>query len=133
MVNPPREGQPSHELYSKEYSGIYNGLKERATALHKAFRAMEGVECGEPQGSMYLFPTIHLPAKAVAAAAQEGRNPDEFYCIRLLEAMGVCIVPGSGFGQKENTLHFRTTFLPPGTEWADSIAKFHREFMDRYR
>jgi alanine transaminase len=133
MVNPPRQGEPSHELYKKEYDGIFKGLQERATALHKAFDEMEGVECAEPQGSMYLFPTIKLPEKAAEAAKAEGRGPDEFYCMRLLEATGICVVPGSGFGQKENTLHFRTTFLAPGTEWVGSIVKFHKEFLDKYR
>ncbi|KAH9907390.1 aminotransferase class I and II [Xylariomycetidae sp. FL2044] len=133
MVNPPKPGEPSYEQYDKEYSGIFGGLKQRATALYEAFKEMEGVECGEPQGSMYLFPTIHVPAKAVEAAKKEGRTPDEFYCMRLLEATGVCLVAGSGFGQKEGTLHFRTTFLAPGTEWVGSIKKFHSEFMDKYR
>ncbi|KAI1821460.1 alanine transaminase-like protein [Xylaria intraflava] len=133
MVNPPQPGDPSYPLYEQEYNGIFKGLQQRATALYEAFREMEGVECGEPQGSMYLFPTIHVPAKAVDAARAEGRTPDEFYCMRLLEATGVCVVPGSGFGQKEGTLHLRTTFLAPGTEWVGSIKKFHKEFMDKYR
>ena len=94
---------------------------------------MEGVECAEPQGSMYLFPTITVPPKAVEAAKAQGRSADELYCLRLLEATGVCVVPGSGFGQKEGTLHFRTTFLAPGTEWVGRIIKFHKEFMDQYR
>lgn len=133
MVNPPREGEPSYELYKKEYDGIFSGLQQRATALHKAFAQMEGVECAECQGSMYLFPTIKLPKGVADAAAAEGRTPDEFYCMRLLEATGVCVVPGSGFGQQEGSLHFRTTFLAPGTEWVGSIVKFHKEFMDKYR
>lgn len=133
MVNPPKPGEPSYELYDKEYNHIFNALKERATALHKAFGQMEGVECDAPQGSMYLFPTIHLPQKAIDAAAAEKRSPDEFYCLRLLDATGICVVPGSGFGQKDGTLHFRTTFLAPGTEWVGSIVKFHKEFMDQYR
>ncbi|GAP91453.1 putative alanine aminotransferase [Rosellinia necatrix] len=133
MVNPPQPGDPSYPLYEQEYNSIFEGLKQRATALYEAFKEMEGIECGEPQGSMYLFPTIHVPANAVDAARAEGRIPDEFYCMRLLEATGVCVVPGSGFGQKEGTLHLRTTFLAPGTEWVDSIKKFHREFMDKYR
>ena len=58
--------------------------------------------------------------KAAEAAAAEGRTADEFYCMRLLEATGICVVPGSGFGQKDGTLHFRTTFLAPGTEWVGS-------------
>ncbi|OTA83789.1 hypothetical protein M434DRAFT_16580 [Hypoxylon sp. CO27-5] len=132
MVNPPQPGEPSYELYNQEYSAIYNNLKTRAYALYEAFKEMEGVECGEPQGSMYLFPTIHVPPKAAEAAKQEGRTPDEFYAMCLLETTGVCVVPGSGFGQKEGTLHFRTTFLAPGTEWVGSIKKFHKEFMDKY-
>ncbi|KAI1275950.1 alanine transaminase-like protein [Xylaria sp. FL0933] len=133
MVNPPQPGDPSYPLYEQEYNGIFEGLKKRATALYEAFQEMEGVECGEPQGSMYLFPTIHVPAKAAEAARADGRTPDEFYCMRLLESTGVCVVPGSGFGQKEGTLHFRTTFLAPGTEWVSSIKRFHQDFMDKYR
>ena len=82
---------------------------------------------------MYLFPTINLPPKAVEAAKAEGRAADEFYSLALLDATGVCVVPGSGFGQKENTLHFRTTFLAPGTDWVERIVKFHSEFMNKYR
>lgn len=82
---------------------------------------------------MYLFPTITLPPKAIEQADREGRSPDEFYALRLLDATGVCVVPGSGFGQKPNTLHFRTTFLAPGTEWVGRIKQFHSEFMDEFR
>lgn len=49
MVNPPKEGEPSYELYKQEYDGIFAGLQKRATALNDAFKQMEGVECGEPQ------------------------------------------------------------------------------------
>lgn len=49
MVNPPKEGEPSYELYSQEYNGIKDGLKSRANALYDAFESMDGVECQEPQ------------------------------------------------------------------------------------
>lgn len=133
MVNPPRPGSPSHDLYSKEYSAIFNDLRGRSEALYAAFSEMEGVTCQSPQGSMYLFPRIELPSKAMQAAKDAGRQPDEFYCHELLDATGICIVPGQGFGQKEGTLHFRTTFLAPGTEWVERITKFHREFIEKYR
>ncbi|MCJ1364972.1 hypothetical protein MMC16_004090 [Acarospora aff. strigata] len=133
MVNPPKDGDPSYPLYRQEYDGIFQGLQKRATALYDAFKQMEGVESQHPQGSMYLFPTIQLPPRALEAAKAENRSPDEFYASRLLDATGVCVVPGSGFGQKEGTLHFRTTFLAPGTEWVGKIAKFHKGFMDEFR
>ncbi|KIX06021.1 uncharacterized protein Z518_03995 [Rhinocladiella mackenziei CBS 650.93] len=132
VVNPPKPGDPSSELYEKEYNGIKNGLKQRATALYEAFKEMEGMEIGEPQGSMYLFPKIRVPPKAVEAAKEADRTPDEFYCLRLLDATGICVVPGSGFGQKPGTLHLRTTFLAPGTEWVGRWTKFHKKFMEEY-
>lgn len=82
---------------------------------------------------MYLFPTIKLPKKAIEQAEKEGRQADEFYTLRMLDATGVCTVPGSGFGQKDGTYHFRTTFLAPGTEWVGRIVEFHRKFMDEFR
>ncbi|PGH14246.1 hypothetical protein AJ80_05986 [Polytolypa hystricis UAMH7299] len=133
MVNPPVEGDPSYELYQKEYNAISEGLYQRAHALYDAFKQMEGVECQEPQGAMYLFPSITLPPKAIEAATTVNRAPDEFYALRLLDATGVCIVPGSGFGQKEGSYHFRTTFLAPGTQWVSRIIKFHNGFMDEFR
>lgn len=133
MVNPPKEGESSYELYQSEYRSIENGLYQRAQALYQAFKQMEGVECQEPQGAMYLFPSITLPPKAIAAAKAVNRQPDEFYCLRLLDATGICVVPGSGFGQRYGTYHFRTTFLAPGTKWVERVVEFHRAFLDEYQ
>jgi len=52
MCNPPKEGDESYELYRKEYDGIFNGLRDRATALYEAFKQMEGVECQQPAVSI---------------------------------------------------------------------------------
>jgi alanine transaminase len=49
MVNPPKEGEESYELYKKEFDAIYDGLKQRALALWNAFKEMEGVHCQDPQ------------------------------------------------------------------------------------
>ena len=48
MVNPPKPGDESFELYDQEYNAIKNGLKERAAALYEAFSEMEGVSLSEP-------------------------------------------------------------------------------------
>ena len=55
MVNPPKEGEPSYELYKQEWDSIYAGLQKRATALYEAFKEMEGVECDEPQVRLFDF------------------------------------------------------------------------------
>jgi hypothetical protein len=53
------------------------------------------------------FFQIEIPAKAIAAAKAKGQQPDVFYAFDLLESTGICIVPGSGFGQYPGTFHFR--------------------------
>ncbi|ANB14720.1 alanine transaminase ALT1 [Sugiyamaella lignohabitans] len=134
MVNPPRAGDPSYEEYSQEFNSIYNTLKDRSTALYEAFKQMEGVTCNPPEGAMYLFPRITIPDKAIEAANKAGYSmADEYYCTLLLEKTGICVIPGSGFGQEPGTWHFRTTFLAPGTEYANRFVQFHKWFMDEYR
>ena len=132
MVNPPRQSSPSYQLFKDQQDHIFKTLYDRATNLHKTFSELEGIECQAPQGAMYLFPTIKLPDAAIEAAKQEGKSPDMFYCRALLEATGICVVPGSGFGQREGTFHFRTTFLAPG-DFGARLKKFHEGFMKKYQ
>ncbi len=42
---------------------------------------------------MYVFPSLHLPAKAVEAAKAAGKQADTFYCLQLLDSTGIVIVP----------------------------------------
>lgn len=132
MVNPPREGDVSYELFRKQQDGIAKTLHDRAMALHRTFESLEGFSCQKPMGAMYLFPTIHLPDRAVAAAKEAGKAPDAFYCMALLDKTGICVVPGSGFGQREGTVHFRTTFLAPG-DFGERMKGFHEKFMAEYK
>lgn len=133
MVNPPKEGEESYEEYTAEYNHIFNTLKHRSTVLYNAFKEMEGVSCQAPEAAMYLFPQITIPKKAIEEAERLGEVPDELYCLQLLEETGICVIPGSGFGQREGTWHFRTTFLAPVDDYAASLKKFHKNFMDKYR
>jgi aspartate/methionine/tyrosine aminotransferase len=136
MVKPPAPGSPSYDLYAKERDSIMNSMRRRSVTLVSAFNSLEGVSCQPAKGAMYTFPSITLPAKAVAAAKAAGQAPDVFYALRLLEATGVTVVPGSGFLQKPGTFHFRCTFLPPEETFQtfiDLIKKFHGDFMNQYR
>ncbi|KTF82368.1 hypothetical protein cypCar_00022786 [Cyprinus carpio] len=64
-----------------------------------------------------------------------GMQPDMFYCLRLLEETGICVVPGSGFGQKDGTYHFRMTILPSIEKLKVLLGKvrdFHIRFLKEY-
>jgi aspartate/methionine/tyrosine aminotransferase len=88
-------------------------MKRRALKLEHAFNSLEGVTCNAAEGAMYLFPSIVLPAKAIAKAEELKMKPDEFYAMELLKETGVCVVAGTGFGQVEGTFDsFRNVAYP---------------------
>ncbi|KAK3610284.1 hypothetical protein CHS0354_029746 [Potamilus streckersoni] len=136
VANPPKPGEPSYELFEKEKSDVLGQLAQKAQLVTKTFNSIEGVSCNVVQGAMYAFPRISLPPKAIQAAQAKGQNPDAFYCFQLLENTGICVVPGSGFGQKPNTFHFRTTILPPVEKiqvMMELFKGFHQKFLQTYK
>lgn len=133
MVSPPQPGDESYEQDQAERKFIHSKLSKRAKLLYETFNSLEGIDCQKPQGAMYLFPNIKMPYIAVQEAHHLEMTPDEFYCRELLEATGICTVPGSGFGQVNGTYHLRTTFLAPGSKWINDWATFHKRFFDKYR
>eukprot|EP01128_Nolandella_sp_AFSM9_P001988 TRINITY_DN1238_c0_g1_i1.p1 TRINITY_DN1238_c0_g1~~TRINITY_DN1238_c0_g1_i1.p1 ORF type:complete len:501 (+),score=93.01 TRINITY_DN1238_c0_g1_i1:25-1503(+) len=135
MVNPPVAGDASFELYAKERDAILDGLKAKANTLVATLNSLDGISCQPAQGAMYAFPSISLSDKIVAAAAEKELSADAFYCFELLDATGLCVVPGSGFGQRDGTFHFRTTFLPKAGDLVSvmkAFATFHTAFLKRF-
>lgn len=140
MVDPPKEGDESFNIYVSEKQSILNDLKEKAEILGTELNKVEGMSVEIPRGAMYAFVKLDLPP-------EKGIDPDTMneegllkyntqrdfnYCLSLLEETGICVVPGSGFGQLPGTLHFRTTFLPPKDEIKELVVliqKFHVKYL----
>ena len=121
MVRPPRAGEASYGRYAQERDCVLGELKTRAALLAEGLNRIPGIRCNPVAGAMYAFPSITLPP---------GRT-DEEYCMALLEQTGICVVPGSGFGQVPGTAHFRTTILPPTDKIAsvvERLAGFHAAY-----
>ena len=134
-VNPPKPGDPSYELHEKEKRDVLASLKSRAKLAAETFNSIPGMGSNQVAGAMYAFPKIQIPEKAIQAAKQKGQEADFFYASELLEMMGICIIPGSGFGQIPGTYHFRTTILPQPENLKAMMEKlkvFHADFTKRY-
>jgi len=137
MVTPPVKGEESYELFVKERDGILNDLKTKAQILGEGLQKISGMITDIPQGAMYAFVKFELPHTAdVNKMSPEEKltyesKRDSDYCMALLEETGICVVPGSGFGQLPGTLHFRTTFLPPKDEIETLVVKI-KDFHERY-
>lgn len=122
MVNPPKDVSDAYKLYTNERQIILDDLFDKATIIRDSFIQMEGMECFGKIGALYLFPRINkLP-----------QNTNDFdYCMSLLEDTGLCVVNGSGFGQKPGTHHLRIAFLP-SMELLQSVLPKWIDFHNRY-
>ncbi|MBN2875783.1 MAG: aminotransferase class I/II-fold pyridoxal phosphate-dependent enzyme [Spirochaetales bacterium] len=121
LVSPPPIDGPSRAEYDKEKGAILGELKVRAKLIADGLNSIPGFSCNEVAGAMYAFPRFELPA---------GKTDSE-WCMALLEKTGICVVPGSGFGQLPGTAHFRATILPPREQLAEVVrlvASFHAEY-----
>lgn len=135
MLKPPQPSDPSWTLFQQEKDAQLSSLARRAKILEAGLNSLTGVTCNPSEGAMYTFPQINFSQKAMTAAKAAGKKPDAFYALALLAATGICVVPGSGFGQKDGTWHFRTTFLPPENEMEAVVERmrvFHEAFMKKY-
>merc|ERR1712232_180667 len=106
-------------------------MGERAKMLSEGLNAIPGISTRHIQGAMYAFAKVELPEKAVKQAEAKGMEGDAFWCLELVDKTGIVCVPGSGFGQKQGTFHFRITILPPTPMLKDMLTRL-RSFQDAF-
>eukprot|EP01028_Stygiella_incarcerata_P008081 TRINITY_DN3421_c2_g1_i1.p1 TRINITY_DN3421_c2_g1~~TRINITY_DN3421_c2_g1_i1.p1 ORF type:complete len:509 (-),score=152.88 TRINITY_DN3421_c2_g1_i1:185-1711(-) len=136
MVNPPKPGDDSYELYLKEYDDQFNSLARRAKTLSAALNKMEGITCNDIEGAMYAFPRVSIPEWRQQEAKDLGMSPDLHYCLFILRNAHIVIVNGSGFRQEEGTFHFRTTILPSEKDIdrvIERLGNANREYMTTHK
>lgn len=130
MVTPPKPEDGSYKQYIAEKSAILEDLREKSIILGNELNNIDGISVNIPEGAMYAFVKFNLPVSMINRSVDIAL--DEKYCMALLEETGICVVPGSGFGQMPNTLHFRTTFLPPREQIIDlvkALKQFHTKYI----
>ncbi|KAF7993478.1 hypothetical protein HCN44_010073 [Aphidius gifuensis] len=135
VVNPPKPNEPSYPQFIKEKTAVLESLAERSSLVVDTLNDIPGYKCNPSMGAMYVFPRFEIPKKAIEAAKLEGKAPDVFYAFKLLESTGICVIPGSGFGQVPGTYHYRTTILPQKDKiktMLQSIKEFHMKFLEEY-
>ncbi|OMJ76476.1 hypothetical protein SteCoe_24142 [Stentor coeruleus] len=136
VLNPPNPSMPSFPIFIKEKTEILSALKRKALLMHDLLNTMDNISCNYVEGAMYAMPCVKLSQKACEAAKKVGLPPDKFYVIKALEETGIILVPGSGFGQRPGTFHFRITVLSPEESFRElllSFKKFNDNFHKQYR
>ncbi len=74
-------------------------LKRRRDIVYDRISKIDGLSIVKPQAAFYAFINMDLGID------------DNTFAEKLIEKTGVVVVPGTGFGQRENSNHFRIVFL----------------------
>jgi len=96
-------------------------LISRRDITMEMLNAVDGISCVKPLGAFYAYPRL------------ENVVDDTHWVSEVIKATGVVVVPGSGFGQKPGTSHFRVVFLPPEETLRSAygkIAEFHAGYKN---
>jgi len=111
------EGDQSHLATANQK------LTSRRDMTVEMLNAIPGISCVKPEGAFYAFPKLHI------------NTPDNIFVAELIRETGVVVVPGSGFGQRPGTNHFRVVFLPPEDilmKAYNNIARFTEKFIEEH-
>jgi alanine-synthesizing transaminase len=109
-IRPALEGDQSH------LGELVRELTVRRDKTVSMLNAIEGISCVAPRGAFYAFPRLEIDM------------PDAEWVARLIRETGVVVVPGSGFGQRPGTNHFRIVTLPPIAQLEEAYRRIG-EFM----
>lgn len=130
MCRGPQPGDVSYASHEREKKDLFETLKRKSVIVSDGLNSIEGFSCRPAKGSMYCFPEVQMPPAAFERANELGVSVDTLYCISLLKATGICVVPASGFGQRQGRHGFRTTFLPDEGVLRESVAKMQAHYID---
>lgn len=92
-IAPALDGDQTH------LRNMVKTLQHRRDIVVDFIDKIPGINLVKPHGAFYAFPSIEVP-------------DDTKFVTELLQTTGVVLVPGSGFGQKPGSQHFRLVILP---------------------
>lgn len=102
----------------QEVEGMRVAFEDRLNKLHSWIKEIPGFKCALPQGAFYLFPNVK------EAATNNGFESVDDWVSALLEEEKVALVPGSGFGAKDNVRLSYASSLDQLEEAAKRIKRF---------
>ncbi len=94
-------------------------LMRRRDIMMDILDDIPGISLVRPEGAFYAFPSIDV-------------GDDAKFVSELIRQTGVIVVPGSGFGQKPGTQHFRIVTLPQEDILEEAFALL-KDFYESYR
>ncbi len=104
---------------SDHINNLVATLEKRRDLAASILDPIDGISMVKPKGAFYAFPSIEV-------------DDDSKFCRELIKETGVVVVPGSGFGQRPNSNHFRFVILP-SEDVLERAFKRIGEFYEKYK
>jgi alanine-synthesizing transaminase len=98
-------------------------LRDQRDLAWELLTAIDGVDCYQPAGALYLFPRLDPEVHKIV--------DDQRMCIDLLEQQHVLLTHGTGFNLSSPD-HIRVVFLAPVETLTEAIGRLG-EFLSGYR
>jgi len=97
-------------------------FQQRRDMVVDMLNQIPGIQCPKPQGAFYVYPSC---AGVIGHKMPNGAtiNSDDDFATYLLEAEGVALVPGSGFGLSP---YFRISYATSTEALKDACARIKR-------
>jgi len=102
-----------------EIEDMRKAFERRASTAVELFNQIEGISVLKPQGAFYLFVNI-----------KDISNDSIAFCKELLQATGVAVVPGIGFGSEG---YFRFSFATDMTTIKEGIRRIEKFVKSKKR
>ena len=112
-IKPALEG-PQEHLHN-----LVKTLERRRDLSYNLIKKIPQMSLVKPTGAFYALPSVYV-------------KDDTKFSIDLLKATGVITVPGSGFGEKPGTSHFRFVILPQ-EEVLEKAFNLIGDFLSSYK
>lgn len=114
-VRPALDGDRAFQM------NFISELRKRRDFAVQRVREIKGLSCDVPQAAFYLMIKVDHPG-----------DSDERFVLDLLEATGVLVVHGSGFGADPQQGYFRMVYLADEATLETVFSRL-AEFLARYR
>jgi len=135
LCDPPTYENASKEVvdqYNKERDEILNSLETKVKMTMEMFSQCKGIKCQAINGALYAFPRLFLPESVIELAKKEKLTPCEYFCKRMVEETGIITTPGSVFGQKPGTHHFRMSILIWDLKEFAKMLELMKNFINKF-
>lgn len=98
LMNSKENNKKKIKKIRKYSNNFYENIFYRIKSINSIFNKSETLNSYRPEGGYCFFPKIIFTKHFLEKCKKNNIIPDDYYCQKMMEDIGVCTVPGNLFG-----------------------------------